>query len=607
MPQSHSEVSYQIVFEPSGNRVDITGEDSLLAAAQAAGVGLISLCGGVGACESCKVQLIQGELTPLSATEEAELYPQEIESGYRLACQAYPRSDVKVYLPPESLTASQRLQLEGREVGLDLDPVVRAVDLELEPPTMSDLRPDVSRLRDALDALGISGVTMGLSVMATLSDRLREFQWKPRLAMRSGEVVGVYPKGTQLLGLAMDIGTTKLAVYLVDLTTGKTIARAGAMNPQIAHGEDVLSRIAYAVNHPEGRERLQSVLVDKLNQLIAGLCQDAGVSRETIVEAVAVGNTAMHHLLLGLPVEQLGLAPYVPVVSDPVEITAREIGLEIAPGAYLYLPSNIAGFVGADHVAMLLATEVWNIQRGVIALDIGTNTEITLAVNGRLMSCSAASGPAFEGAHIRHGMRAAAGAIERVWIEGDKVCLQTIANQLPVGICGSGILDAVAQMHATGIVNRRGQFAQDHPRVRRNHGQWEFLLSPAESNGHRRDIVVTREDIQEIQLAKAAIRSGIEVLLDRAGITAEDIEEIIVAGAFGTYIDVKSAVRIGMFPDVPLHRICQVGNAAGMGAKQLLVSRQRRNLAEEIIERIVHVELTVADHFSDLFVKHMYF
>jgi uncharacterized 2Fe-2S/4Fe-4S cluster protein (DUF4445 family) len=551
--------------------------------------------------------LIHGELTPLSSTEKAELYPEEIESGYRLACQAYPRSDVKVYLPPESLTASQRLQLEGQEVGVDLDPVVRAVDLELEPPTMNELRSDVTRLRDALSTLGISGVTVGLSVMATLSDRLREFQWKPRLALRSGEVVGVYPKDTQLLGLAMDIGTTKLAVYLVDLTTGKTIARAGAMNPQITHGEDVLSRVAYTVNHPGGRERLQSVLVDKLNQLIAGLCQDAGVSREAIVEAVAVGNTAMHHLLLGLPVEQLGLAPYVPVVSDSVEISACEIGLEIAPGAYLYLPSNIAGFVGADHVAMILATEVWNTQRRVIALDIGTNTEITLAVNGRLMSCSAASGPAFEGAHIGHGMRAADGAIERVWIEGEKVRLQTIANQPPIGICGSGILDAVAQMHAAGIVNRRGQFAEDHPRVRRNHGQWGFLLSPAESNGHRRDIVVTRGDIQEIQLAKAAIRSGIEVLLDRAGITAEEVEEMIVAGAFGTYIDMESAVRIGMFPNIPLRRIRQVGNAAGIGAKQLLVSRRRRHLAEKIVERIVYVELTVADHFSDLFVEYIYF
>ncbi|MBA7706642.1 hypothetical protein ES703_115497 [subsurface metagenome] len=324
----------------------------------------------------------------------------------------------------------------------------------------------------------------------------------------------------------------------------------------------------------------------------------------------------MHHLFAGLPVRQLGLAPYVPAVSDPLDFSAGEIGLDLAPGAYVHLPPNIAGYVGADHVAMLLATESWSSKScnsksrtkgSLFAVDIGTNTEITLAAGGRLLSCSCASGPAFEGAHLQDGMRAAPGAIERVSIEKGGIRYHTIADRPPVGICGSGILDAVSGMIGAGIIDDSGKFRMDSPLVRTKHEKQELVLSPSSSTGHRRDIVVTRKDVNEIQLAKAAIRAGINILLKEAGLAADDIREFIIAGAFGTYLDLGSAVRIGMFPPLPLGRFRQVGNAAGIGAKQMLISAARRSQAAEIARRVNYIELTTHPDFTPEFLKAMYF
>jgi uncharacterized 2Fe-2S/4Fe-4S cluster protein (DUF4445 family) len=595
-----------IDFEPIGRRAEVRASSTLLTAAQQAGVGLVSLCGGDGWCGSCRVRIANGEVSPPTSAEHDALSDAELADNYRLACQTVPLSDVKVDIPSESLSTPQRLQIEGHEIPVDLDPLVEPVDLQLTPPTLYDLRSDTLRVRDALAEQGYDDVRLGLPVLRDLSGRLRAFGWSTRLALREGEVIAALPAGEHLLGLAVDIGTTKLAAYLVDLTTGETLAMTGAMNPQIAYGEDVVSRIAYTHDHQDGRRLLQAILVKTLNEMVGELCIEAAASRDSILEAVVVGNTAMHHLFAGLPVEQLGLAPYVPAVSEAFALRAGEIGLTLAAGAYILLLPNIAGYVGADHVAMVLATDIWQSDRTVIAVDIGTNTEITLATHGRLFSCSCASGPAFEGAHIRYGMRAAAGAIERVQITGDELRIYTIENQPPVGICGSGILDLVAEMRTTGALNERGALQPDHPRVRPGNSLAEFLLVPASATGHGRDITMNRKDVNEIQLAKGAIRAGIEILLATAGISADEVADFIIAGAFGTYIHIGSAIKIGMFPNLPIQRFHQVGNAAGIGAKQALISTRRRQAANEIVKRIEYVELTTHPEFQEIFLRALY-
>ena len=521
---------FRIDFEPLGRRGQARPGQTLLNAAQSAGVGLASVCGGVGTCEECRVRLASGRLTPPTLVEEAVLNNAELSAGIRLACQAEPLSDVKLDIPPESLTAAQRLQLDGEEAHL-----------------------------------------------------------VPRPAVRS--------QGAH--GLAVDIGTTKLAAYLVDLSTGATMARAGAMNPQIAFGEDVISRIAYAGHEAGGAKKLQSILIKTLNTLLAGMCTEAHIPPASVLDAVLVGNTAMHHLFAGLPVEQLGHAPFEPATTEPLAIPAVALGLNLGPGANVYLPPVIAGYVGADHVSMLLATEAWKSSGNVIALDIGTNTEISLTANGKITCCSCASGPAFEGAHIHEGMRAAPGAIERArWSDG-KILWQTIEDQPPVGICGSGILDVVASFLNGGLVNPTGALKTD--------SGTGYMLVPAPQTGLGRALMVTRKDINEIQLAKSAIRAAVEILLQEAGLTSADLDAFIVAGAFGTYLDLRSAIRIGMFPALTQEKFRQVGNAAGVGAKQMLISLDRRKEAEQLASQIGYLELTTRPAFTSLFMEHLSF
>jgi uncharacterized 2Fe-2S/4Fe-4S cluster protein (DUF4445 family) len=315
----------------------------------------------------------------------------------------------------------------------------------------------------------------------------------------------------------------------------------------------------------------------------------------------------MHHLFAGLPVEQLVFAPYVPAINESVDIRASALGIEMAIGAYIHLLPNIAGYVGADHSAVILSTELWKTDQTVMVIDVGTNTEISLVSNGNLTSCSCASGPAFEGAHITNGMRAAPGAIERVQIIDGDIKTFTIDDELPVGICGSGILDVVAEMKAAHLMDERGALIDGQLNVRKaKNNHLEFLLVPREKTGHDRDIAVSRTDVNEIQLAKAAIKAGQEVLLDKAGISAEDIDEIIIAGAFGTYIDIPNAISVGMFPDIPVQKFRQVGNAAGMGATQALISNKHRQLIKEVIKDVKYVELTTYENFQREFVAAMY-
>jgi uncharacterized 2Fe-2S/4Fe-4S cluster protein (DUF4445 family) len=599
--------SFEVVLQPIGRRITVPSGLTVLDATRLAGVELVAICGGEGVCGTCRVRVTEGSVSPLNLNEEGELTDDDIKIGYRLACQAQILSNVRIDIPPESFSSPQRLQVEGQEIPTELDPLVAFSDVLIPSANLTDLRSDLTRLRSVLPPAIPADIKIPLSLAKKIPGKIRSEKGSVRLAIRGGELVSILSAGLPLYGLAVDIGTTKLAAYLVDLGNGETVAKTGAMNPQITYGEDVISRITYANENVNGAETLQSRLVETLNNILQELRKSVDIEQDQVVDAVMVGNTAMHHLLAGLPVRQLGESPYVAAVGEAMEFKAREIGLQLAEGAYIFMPPNIAGYVGADHVAMLLGADLSNVTRTTVALDIGTNTEISLFHNGRHFSCSCASGPAFEGAHINNGMRAAPGAIERVRIEGDKVLVQTIGDEPATGICGSGILDVIAELIKNGLLDKRGLLSGTHPALQNITGKTEFVLVPASKTATHKDISVSRQDVNEIQLAKAAIRAGVEVLLSQAGIEDKDIERFIVAGAFGTYLDISSAVQIGMFPDIPRDRFEQIGNAAGGGARKLLISRHQRQLADRIAGNVNYVELATHPNFMKIYVKALAF
>jgi uncharacterized 2Fe-2S/4Fe-4S cluster protein (DUF4445 family) len=595
-----------IDFEPVDRRGSRPSDESLLEAARHLGIDLISICGAKGTCGRCRVQLLDGKLSPLTPAEEQGLSPQEVRDGYRLACQAYPQSDVKLFVLAESLSTPQRTQVEGQEVRVVPDPVVRAYSVQVAPPSLDNLTADSDRLMTAIQAQhGALCSSVDFAVLRTISSRLRSWEWHVQASVRGGECIALRPLPTPQLGLAVDLGTTKVAGYLLDLDNGRTLASKGTMNPQIAYGEDVITRIQRALESPRESERMQQLAVQAITQLATDLCAQVKATPPDIVDAVIVGNTAMHHLLLRLPVQQLVMAPYVPAVSSALDVKARDIGLCLAAGAYVRLLPNIAGYVGADHVAMILGTEVWKARGVVLALDIGTNTEICLVNNGEMSSVSCASGPAFEGAHITHGMRAAAGAIERLRLVDDRVEYHTIAGAPPIGLCGSGILDALAQLYLHGVVDRNGRMGE-HPRARADDAQREFVVVSEEERAGATAITITQRDVRELQLAKGAIRTGIQALLEANRLSDEDIDEVIIAGAFGSYIDVSSAITIGMLPSLPVERFRQVGNAAGTGARLALISRVQRVEADSIARRVRYIELAAVPNFQALFSQAMY-
>jgi uncharacterized 2Fe-2S/4Fe-4S cluster protein (DUF4445 family) len=606
-------MTIHVEFEPIGRRGECPDGHSLLDCARQLGVDLVSLCGGAGTCGRCKVQVLDGQVSDVTSREQASLTPDVLAEGYRLACQAIPLGNCKIGVPPASLTTPQRTQVEGQESAVDLEPPVHVYSVLLSPPSLEegDLRADAERLLDALrQQHQIACCDIDIEVLRNLSSQVRKANWQTDVVLRDDnrEILALLSPSRRPLGLAVDLGTTKIAGYLVDLENGRTLATQGMMNPQIAYGEDLIARMGYAKKGLVEATELQKKVVGALNQMATTMCGEVDANPAEIVEAVVVGNTAMHHLFLQLPVAQLARAPYVPAVDAALDVKAHDVGLNIAPGAYMHLLPNIAGYVGADHVAMLLATGVAQGEGTVLALDIGTNTEICLIDHGAMTSLSCASGPAFEGAHIKHGMRAAKGAIERMQIVGDQLVYQTIGGVAPAGLCGSGVLDGLAELYHAGIVDRRGRLGE-HPRMRVNDGDGgmrEFVLVSEEERGGQAAITLTQKDIQELQLAKGAIRAGIQILLETRGLAEQTIDRVIIAGAFGTYIDVSSAMAIGMLPTLPLERFEQVGNAAGIGAKLALISRSKRAEAQDIARRVDYIELATIPHFRRTFARAMY-
>jgi len=596
--------TYQINFEPTGKGGRCKSNQSLLDYAHQVGVGIVSICGGHGRGNCCKVKILEGAVSEPTASELKAFSPQEIREGWRLACQTYPEGNVKLLVPPESMTTMQRLQVEGFEIAVTPDSTVRSYNVCLPAPSMSDLQADVERILGGLKKQRIYCNKIDIEVLKNISNLLRSWDWKAKVFVRDSEVVAIGSQSNRQLGLAVDLGSTKIAAYLIDLESGATLTARGVMNPQFAYGEDIITRLSLVLGKKGGGKLMQKLVIDELNRLLVALCTEVNAKPDEVVEAVIVGNTAMHHLLLKLPVSQLAYAPYIPVVKAALDIKARDLGLDIAPGAYVHILPNIAGFVGADHVAMLLSTKtIWQKEDLALAIDIGTNSEISLISNGEISALSCASGPAFEGAEIKNGMRATTGAIERLRISNDTVDYLTIDEAEPVGICGSGILDAIAQLRLAGVVDKSGRMLNNHPRVRDNKGQHEFAIVTEEERNGLPAITITQRDVRAIQLAKGAVRSGIQVLLATQKRSPEEIKRVVIAGAFGSYIDVSSAITIGMLPSLPLNRFEQVGNAAGTGAKLALVSRSKVAEAQQIASEVHYIELAAVPDYAKFLIE----
>lgn len=576
-------------------------DETLFESARRHGVRIVGACGGRGTCGSCLVQVTDGTVVETGAP----LARRGRNTGKRRwlhSCQLSARGDCTIAVAPRSLAPVVRAEAAAvaGEV-LALDAAVVAQDVTVPAASLQDSRSDVDRV---LRALGTPDLAVDLDAARRLPAQLRESgndrEWRLRAWTQDGELIACGPCGRRTLGLAVDFGTTNVAAFLVDLDRGERVATLGVENPQVAWGADVITRINHALHGGEGAAALRTAAIEVLNALAHDLCASVGQTAADIVELAICGNTAMHHLLLGLPVRQLGRAPFVATACDGIRIRARELGLATAPGARVELAPNIGGFVGGDHVAALLATEPeWRPRQAAIVMDIGTNTEISLVVRDRLFSTSAPSGPALEGGHISCGMRAAEGAIERVSLDGGRIRIRTIGHHQPVGLCGSGVLDALAVLREGGFIDGRGRIAKQHPDIVTVAGQRAVQLAP--------EVHFTQLDVRAVQLAKAAIRTATALLLDEAGIAVDAIERFVIAGSFGAYIDVASGIATGLFPALPRERFVQVGNAAGLGVRRLLVSRRDRAHARELARSCRLVELSTRADFQKVFLHNIGF
>jgi len=593
---------FLITFEAAKEPIWSLPGETILDCARRAGVRIASPCGGRGLCKSCVVRIKDGPVGEPSPQDVEFFSREEIAENWRRACQIFPAGNCTVEVSARAAAAPMRTQVRSEDVWVPPDPAVRLCPITVAAASLEHPVADDHRLIRALNEKWPgAGSRIDVETLRALPQAVWASAGPLEAAVRFGEVVGLFPADKKpFLGLAVDLGTTNIAAFLVDLRSGRTLQSDGIENPQASYGGDVISRIGHARASAEARRNLRDLAVRGINDLARSLCAARSLSTDRIADIVVAGNTAMHHLLLGLPVDHLGVVPFVPVVSNALDIKARDVGIEALSGAYVHFLPNIAGFVGGDHTAVLLAIGSEHEDRTIVTLDIGTNTEISLIRRGEISSLSCPSGPALEGGNILCGMRSAPGAIESVKISGDEVQLETIDGASPVGICGSGVLDAAAQLYLAGVVTRTGRMIAGHPRVRTRSGQLEFVLAEnAQIPG--RQVVFTQHDVRAVQLAKGAIRAAITVLLDEAGITFEQIDQIIIAGAFGVYIDLESALAIDMLPPVPLERIAQVGNAAAIGAKLALVSYPQRATAQSLAAKARYLELSGSARFNTAF------
>ena len=596
---------------------------TILKAAHAASIDVTATCGGRGRCTSCRVKFLAGTVPPPTIMDEVQLGGDLVREGYRLSCQCHVTEPVTVQVVPA--LDEQAFQILGAGAGVAAlgrvaiaSGVVKQL-LKVELPR--EEHHQTSDLEQLLAAVGVTPADVSPALLAGLPEALRAdpdgvtvTTFETRGARR---LVAIERGDTTALrfGLAIDVGTTTVVTTLIELGSGEQLGSVSGLNPQAVYGGDLMSRIAFAQFNPGNLRKLHTRIVGLLNRHIQEICRASGVLPKWIYKAVIVGNTCMHHVLLGIDPSHVGLAPYAPVMRHALTLPARDLFLKIAPEARVCLLPLVAGFVGADAVGVALATRIDESPALRIAVDIGTNGEVLLGSRDHVWACSAPAGPAFEGAQIRHGMRGAAGAIDRVRVDDD-IDVHTIGETEPLGICGSGLLDLVAGLLDAGVIDwtglidterREARPARLGARVEMRGEERVFVVCRPGEAGAPREIVLTQDDVRQVQLAKGAIASGIAMLQHVAGVPDDRVEELLLAGGFGNYLSIPSAVRIGLIPALPADRIRYVGNAASLGAQLCLLSEAERARAERVAARIEHVSLAAHPDFEQIFVDAMNF
>jgi uncharacterized 2Fe-2S/4Fe-4S cluster protein (DUF4445 family) len=615
--QSPAPTKITIEFRPHDKTTRVPPGITLFNAANWIGLPIDSTCGAKGTCGKCKVRILSG-VNGVTPADRKVFSQEELTAGWRLSCRAEATTDVVCEVP--RLMGNPKAALMGYGRHVVLDPNVHKIFLTLPPPELEDQRSDFTRLRDALENEGFV-VQASLSVLRQLPMLLREAQWQVTAVVVGQELVAVEPGDTRqrAYGLAFDIGTTTVVGMLLDLNSGAAMAVRSLLNSQAVYGADVIARISHAMLNPEGLGQLTSAIQQTLHMLITSLLAEAEVVGHEVYEAVVAGNATMLHLLLGLHPEAIGLTPFIPVVDELMQVSAGELALPILPQAQVHLLPHIGAYVGADLVGGLLATGLAQDEGVRLLVDVGTNGEIILGSKVRTVATAAPAGPAFEGAQIKDGMRASAGAIEAVTITHETIQFKVIGDAPPIGLCGSGLIDAVAQMRLCGLLLSSGKFIQPDVAVQRfapaiaqrlvvaEDGSRAFVLAwPAES-GSGKPVVLTQRDIRELQFAKGAIAGGIEVVMRELGVSVDELAAIYLAGSFGSYINPQSARVIGLVPPAPVERIQAVGNAAGEGAKMALLSFRERQVARALPQIVEYHELSGRADFNDSFMTVLQF
>jgi uncharacterized 2Fe-2S/4Fe-4S cluster protein (DUF4445 family) len=581
-------------FDPDGTDVRVPAGTSIFDAASWNGVAIDSTCGGHGTCKKCKVRVAEGEV-PVSTVDPRAFEPEQLRDGWRLACRAEAHADLVIDVPPLQTRPKAALVGVGRHV--ILRPAVQKRHLVLEEPSLEDQRSDVERVLAALDDLE---PRVELAVVKTLGKVLREAHFDVTAVVCDDVLIAVEPGDTttRRFAIAFDLGTTTVVATLLDLETGQPAAVRSMLNRQQPYGADVISRVSATMLDDAALGALEARAHETLSQLAGEVCEEAGVAPHEVYEVVVVGNVTMTQLALGIDPEPLSMAPFIVAAHDLPPALASDFGVRVHPRAPAVVFPSLGAYVGGDIVAGMLASGLTRDKRVRLFIDVGTNSEIAIGSHDRVLATAAPAGPAFEAAQIRCGMRAAEGAIEGVKLEDGELELQVIGDVEPVGICGSGLVDCVAEMVRTGLLDRSGRFTDD-PRMTKIGEERVFMLAD--------DVYLSQRDVRELQFAKASIATGWNILLREMGLSADDISQVLLAGSFGAYLSPASAVRIGLVPRLALPRIVSAGNVASEGAKMAALSVRERAEARSIVHEVEYVELSGREDFNDLFVDQLAF